>query len=710
MTMEEESVGSHIIITIDGDMSDWSEIKPLYVDELGDTQPWSTDTDILSTGNTPEAPEQVLINDRARDLKAIYIFIDTDAIYVKLDVNSLTGDWGYPGMNASCYVIAFDTDLVRESGVDDLSKVCDTFTDKRAYWERILCLENSASAFVQDNNWAIIDSTWEGNLQLAQNVTAGAFEIKIPLEDFPSEWIGRPLAVTVVSFKPGEYPESGTNQWLHAFDPQAPGTPGETWGDPGTSAVGSDIADVIPGGIKGINSSLRVKDFLTVFEPVPDDTNIIKVDCRESLGNIRSLQGVNNGPIPWNEYYDFSEDYKEMGVDWVRLHDLHGSLGNGDDNWVGAVDIHYIFHRFKADPNNPENYDFKRTDLHIQSIKDTGADIIYRLGYSWGTINQPPADISQWVSICLHIIRHYNEGWADGFHYNITYWEIWNEPDINIFWTGTPREYYDLYKATANAIKSYDPDLKVGGPCLAYKLDFLDGFLDYCSTFNVPLDFVSWHFYSNNPYEAYLRSEAVENIMETYGYSSLESVLTEWNIWVPATASGWDRWYGLRYSPGLAAFTASALIYLQDTSTDIANYYRGDSWNWGGLFDSSGESGKAFYAFKAFKMLLDTQDRVYCSGSDKDGYGTIAGISDDSRSVTILVSDYRSGFNKYYLIVQNLPWGNVPFVYERYIINETCNLELVDSKQLQGESFSITNDMASPSVHLIRLSVIKPVD
>ena len=32
--------------------------------------------------------------------------------------------------------------------------------------------------------------------------------------------------------------------------------------------------------------------------------------------------------------------------------------------------------------------------------------------------------------VCKHIVMHYNDGWNDGYHYNIAYWEIWNEPDL----------------------------------------------------------------------------------------------------------------------------------------------------------------------------------------------------------------------------------------------------------------------------------------
>lgn len=52
MAVEENLGGDQITITIDGHMSDWDGIEPLYVDEVGDTQPWSTDIDLLSIGST----------------------------------------------------------------------------------------------------------------------------------------------------------------------------------------------------------------------------------------------------------------------------------------------------------------------------------------------------------------------------------------------------------------------------------------------------------------------------------------------------------------------------------------------------------------------------------------------------------------------------------------------------------------------------------
>jgi len=48
--------------------------------------------------------------------------------------------------------------------------------------------------------------------------------------------------------------------------------------------------------------------------------------------------------------------------------------------------------------------------------------------------NVPPKDFNKWARICVNIIRHYNDGWAGGYHWGIKYWEVWNEPDNHGFW------------------------------------------------------------------------------------------------------------------------------------------------------------------------------------------------------------------------------------------------------------------------------------
>ena len=230
----------------------------------------------------------------------------------------------------------------------------------------------------------------------------------------------------------------------------------------------------------------------------------VNVDFSKNIGKIKPMHGVNSGPRTKVFTYNASDIFEEIGVPTCRLHDVEYPYGSGE-----FVDVHCIFKNFDADENDPASYDFGLTDHYIKACLDVGADVRYRLGESieHAPVKRyihPPKDFSKWARICEHIIRHYNEGWADGFEWNITYWEIWNEPDLDAnrevkkTWSGTVEQFYDFYETAAKHLKTCFPKLKIGGPAIAGNAAWADSFLKAMSERDVPLDFFSWHKYSSD--------------------------------------------------------------------------------------------------------------------------------------------------------------------------------------------------------------------
>ena len=143
----------------------------------------------------------------------------------------------------------------------------------------------------------------------------------------------------------------------------------------------------------------------------------ITIDAKKQIGAVKPVNGITNGPLSAGGLYDRSPQYKDLEFPFVRLHDT-------DYPFPQQVDVPQIFRNFDADPYDPANYDFILTDQFITAIVETGAEIIYRLGTSIEHIKvkryiYPPKDFEKWAVICEHIIAHYNEGWANGFHYGI---------------------------------------------------------------------------------------------------------------------------------------------------------------------------------------------------------------------------------------------------------------------------------------------------
>jgi hypothetical protein len=439
----------------------------------------------------------------------------------------------------------------------------------------------------------------------------------------------------------------------------------------------------------------------------------VVVDFSRAGGTIRHLNDVNGGPLCERGWVDLSPDYKELGIKYVRLNDVAWTF---DD----ALNINYVFPRFEADPNQPDNYDFFQTDWYLKSIEALGIGIIYGLSPTAEYPKlpprhiDPPKDFEKWAKICVNVIKHYNSGWANGYHYNIKYWEIWNEPDGRGFWTGTPEQYYKLYEITAKAIKNYDPNVKVGGPVLASSIPFLEGFLAYCQNHSVPLDFVPWHAYHTQPSAISLKAAKVRELMNKYGFPNAESVLDEWSYFpgnwglmpVDAKALADPKYVDsvAQEVQGVAgaAFDASVLMLLQDSTVNIANFYHGATIVMWGLFNEHGVPKKTYYTFKAFKSLLETPERVATGGSDLSGLAAIAGLSQDKTQATLLISNFGTDCSRYNIRLENLPWKE-GVIYEKYALDKNHDLDLVKTETLAGTSVVFPEDVEVPSVCLIRL-------
>ena len=96
--------------------------------------------------------------------------------------------------------------------------------------------------------------------------------------------------------------------------------------------------------------------------------------------------------------------------------------------------------------------------------------------------------MNKWAEICVNILRHYNEGWAKGFHWNISYASLWEEPDNSSLFAGSFEEFLELYRNFSLKIKKAFPDVKVGGP-QAIASNTFRAFFSFCRTYSLPLDF-----------------------------------------------------------------------------------------------------------------------------------------------------------------------------------------------------------------------------
>ncbi|MBR4076620.1 MAG: hypothetical protein IKK25_07150, partial [Lentisphaeria bacterium] len=157
----------------------------------------------------------------------------------------------------------------------------------------------------------------------------------------------------------------------------------------------------------------------------------LKLNPAAPCGVIRNILGMNNSPRINSAAREASEIalFKQINPGRTRYHDP--ALENPG---YALVNISQIFPLFHADENDPRNYNFKATDYYLSLAASCGTELEIRLGEDIEHSREhyqvlPPPDPEKWARICLNIIRHYNEGWADGMHLGIRYWSVWEEPD-----------------------------------------------------------------------------------------------------------------------------------------------------------------------------------------------------------------------------------------------------------------------------------------
>ena len=437
---------------------------------------------------------------------------------------------------------------------------------------------------------------------------------------------------------------------------------------------------------------------------VSSNTILIKLDCSNISGMIRPYSDINDGPTPIKneaKYADLTEQYQDIGITSIRTHDL-----------FGPTDMTTIFPDWSADPTNESNYHFETSDPFITSMIQAGCQVFYRLGESAGqnqTLRNPPTNFTKWAEVCTHIAMHYNEGWKQGFYYNITYWEVWNEPDLTGFWNGTAAQYYELYHVTADTMKASNSSLKIGGPCTSSVIDinYTERFLQYVRNHDVPLDFFSWHRYAGTPFELYNASRHIRLLLDSYGYFNAENINTEWNIDILTPQRDKDNARN-------AAFTASCLTVFQDASLDHAYRYRGNQENnWLmrllgldlSLFTYKGVYKRPALIYKIMKEITqDTPLRISTPIMNAStGITYLAGISEDKTNISILISNFNTADTQFTLELSNLPW-NTTYTVARYLIDETHHLEITNKTTHNTSPYILTQTLQSNSVHFYRFT------
>ena len=210
-----------------------------------------------------------------------------------------------------------------------------------------------------------------------------------------------------------------------------------------------------------------------------------------------------------------------------------------DDLGITLVRAHAILHDdndvVRRDVAGRLQYSFDRVDAIYDQLLEMGIRPVVELSFmpaalardpeqsvfTYRGIISPPANWGEWrelvTALATHLVQRYGieevAQWA---------FEVWNEPNLEVFWSGTREEYLRLYDESIRGIKSVDPRLRVGGPSTAAG-EWVESLAAHAASEGVPLDFVSTHTYGNLPLD--VRAPLHDN-----GFDGVPIWWTEWGV------------------------------------------------------------------------------------------------------------------------------------------------------------------------------------
>ena len=431
---------------------------------------------------------------------------------------------------------------------------------------------------------------------------------------------------------------------------------------------------------------LAVLGMACLFARAADYTCL--VDFGEKVGDIRpALHSSGWSPRLYPRLLQNDDAaIRSLRMTYTRTHDW--ALVNSGQR---VVDTCRIFPLMHLDPKDPKNYVFEPTDDILRLARNLGLKICYRLGESIEhTVDRHynvnvPEDYDKYAEVMAGIVRHYNRGWANGFEWNIEYWQLWEEPDgLNNLWClpgaegrdklAMRRRFIRLFVTVMKRLKAEFPEIKFGGPALCwFQRDYFRDLIVACKDAGLKPDFISWDCYSADPDRMVADAAAARKLCDELGCEKTEIVMAEWHY-----LKTWEGVHGHNSSPqqvkaakygpsGInqidsACYALTVLSKFQFSHFDQAYYYGcAHQGNWG-YMDEDRVFNKPYHALVSFGNVVGDHRDLCRATSGAKSVTVLAARSADLARKTLLVTDYCGKGRSFEVTVKGVDAASQPVV------------------------------------------------
>lgn len=186
--------------------------------------------------------------------------------------------------------------------------------------------------------------------------------------------------------------------------------------------------------------------------------------------------------------------HRELGFRYVRFHAL---LSHPMDTLI-CQDNEWLYSFFNVD----QIFDFllsigMKPFVELSFMPEALASGS-KTAFHYRANVTPPKDFKQWAALMRKLCRHWIERYGPE-EVRSWFFEVWNEPNLDVFGSGQQEDYFKLYRTTVAAIKSVDSSLRVGGPVTA-RSEWISDFVAFLKKHKLPADFISTHQYPTDAF------------------------------------------------------------------------------------------------------------------------------------------------------------------------------------------------------------------
>jgi xylan 1,4-beta-xylosidase len=438
-----------------------------------------------------------------------------------------------------------------------------------------------------------------------------------------------------------------------------------------------------------------------------NEKGLLNTMFKECVGAGRANEGLR---ADWQQQLAYVK--KECGFKYIRMHGLLT-----DDMGV-----------YKEDRNGNPEYNYMYVDVLMDYLQSIGMKPFVELGFMpnalasgketifwWRGNVTPPKDYEKWEALIRNLTQHFTDRYGTD-EVKTWYFEVWNEPNLTPgFWSSTQQEYFKLYQYSVKAVKSVNPEYRVGGPGTAGAAWEAE-MIDFCVKNNLPIDFISTHAYGVNqgyldeygnsgtvlaPQEFAVSGDVLQSREEIANSPKpdLELHYTEWSASYPPSDPIHDSYHEAAYvlqklkQVGGAAQSMSYWVFtdiFEESAPRFTPFHGGF-----GMLNTQGINKPVFYAYQFLNRLGKTElindDKM--SWVSKDEAGNIQALAWDYTYT--LPQDSINNQTYYVRDLPSNPKGKIKFNLSN-VPTGTYAMEIYKVGYRSNDAFTTYYDLGKP--------------